>query len=105
MSNFGQSALRPTLGLVFLTAGFGYLYSKLALNGNYWDAFEYSSSKLGGVIPWPKSSSAIMENSLFITETENVLIEAHRLAAVEGTLSFLLFALIILAVRNRFKMK
>jgi len=100
-SDFGRSILRPVVSIVALWFSFGWFYTLLSPKENIIAGLNYSATKLGVFIPYSKQASIAFEEKLY-TITPDIV---QHLAVFESFLSTAFFALMLLAIRNRFKLK
>jgi len=104
LSDFGRSVVLPTLWLVVSLIAFGVwygTYTPLALSPK--TAKALATFTLANSIPFAGSSRKAFEDSVAVLFSSGIPNTVHIVGLLNGLVSAVLLFLIILAVRNRFR--
>jgi len=100
VSNYGQSILRPTLGLILTIALFTSIHIYNTEGYQILNAFEFT---LANSLPFLGSAKAIASESMKNLYTENIPSWVNISTFIQGGITFILLFFIGLGLRNRFR--
>ena len=103
LSGFGRSLWRPSIGLFVVWGTFGVLYSWIAVKdwSHIWDGLLFSAAQLFPFLGASKGALADAKAALFGNAALDAWVNA--LGMIEGVLGVVFLFLIVLALRNRFR--
>jgi uncharacterized protein YjbI with pentapeptide repeats len=103
LSNFGRSVALPMFWFIVSLFAFGILYGRYVTGGIDWKMMRaLSTFTIANAVPFVGASGRAVESSGTMLFSGG-LVEVHSIALAQGIASAILLFLVVLALRNRFR--